>query len=311
LVLFFGVLLASVPWAALYSGPDAALGSLARVGLFGISVSLFLYLAGGPGRDIAPERLVRLLYWAGVGSAAFACLDFCFQFPAPARFAEQYVWLPQGVFRRAQGVFYEASTLGSFCVFLLVLVAAVATLRAGTRLGLGPWTLGLGSFVLLSALAFSFSRAAMVSLVVSLAVLTWLRRGRRRRWVRAAGVAAAAGLGGYAAFPDFVGHYWERLQASLTFLSESPNVVLSRRLETWQFVWQWISEHPWQTLWGVGYKTLPYTDALGRPVVVDNMYLSLLLETGWLGVAGLLGGAVHDGAVPAEGMGGDWAATKR
>jgi hypothetical protein len=29
---------------------------------------------------------------------------------------------------------------------------------------------------------------------------------------------------------------------------------------------------------GIGYKTLPYTDYLGAPVVADNMYLSLLVE---------------------------------
>ena len=46
-------------------------------------------------------------------SGLFACLDFYFQFPAPARFAEQFVWLPGGVYRRAQGLFYEASTLAT------------------------------------------------------------------------------------------------------------------------------------------------------------------------------------------------------
>ena len=44
----------------------------------------------------------------------------------------------------------------------------------------------------------------------------------------------------------------------------------------------------WQTLVGIGYKTLPYTDYLGAPVVADNMYLSLLVETGIAGLAALL-----------------------
>jgi O-antigen ligase len=47
-------------------------------------------------------------------------------------------------------------------------------------------------------------------------------------------------------------------------------------------------EHPWQTLIGIGYKTLPYTEHLGRPVIADNMYLSILVETGVLGLAALL-----------------------
>ena len=36
-------------------------------------------------------------------------------------------------------------------------------------------------------------------------------------------------------------------------------------------------------MFGIGYKTLPYTDYLGSPVVADNMYLSLLVETGVAG----------------------------
>ncbi|MEI9811455.1 MAG: hypothetical protein WDO18_01700 [Acidobacteriota bacterium] len=39
---------------------------------------------------------------------------------------------------------------------------------------------------------------------------------------------------------------------------------------------------------GIGYKTLPYTEHLGRPVIADNMYLSLLVETGVLGLLALL-----------------------
>jgi O-antigen ligase len=41
-------------------------------------------------------------------------------------------------------------------------------------------------------------------------------------------------------------------------------------------------------LFGIGYKTLPYSDFIGRGVVADNMYLSLLVETGVVGLAGFL-----------------------
>ena len=43
-----------------------------------------------------------------------------------------------------------------------------------------------------------------------------------------------------------------------------------------------------QAVFGIGYKTLPYTSHLGRPVIADNMYLSLLAETGVLGLAALV-----------------------
>ena len=47
-VTLFGVLLASVAPAAVYSGGVAAAGSAARVLLFGISVYVFFYTAYGP-----------------------------------------------------------------------------------------------------------------------------------------------------------------------------------------------------------------------------------------------------------------------
>ena len=39
---------------------------------------------------------------------------------------------------------------------------------------------------------------------------------------------------------------------------------------------------------GLGYKTLPYSDFIGQKVVADNMYLSILVETGIVGLAALM-----------------------
>src|SRR5262245_5864355 len=111
LVLFF-VLLVSTALAAFYSGLPVALGTLARVLRFGIAVYVFFYVTAGPG---APDwRSTRTLFLAAAASALFACVDFYFQFPAPTGFGAQYVWLDTGMYRRAQGIFYEASTLGNF-----------------------------------------------------------------------------------------------------------------------------------------------------------------------------------------------------
>ena len=214
------------------------------------------------------------------------------------RFAEQFVWLPGGVFRRAQGVFYEASTLGVFCVFLLVMLAAIAVLKLGPALRLPSAWLLAGGTVILAALVLSFSRAAMVSLVVSLGALLWLERENLRivRTVIRLTVLALAGIlaGGaalYAFLPAFLTAYAERFWYSGVYLLESPNLILSRRLESWSFLISYLHEHPWQAIVGVGYKTLPYTGYLGRPVVADNMYLSLLIETGVFGLVSLL--ALH------------------
>jgi len=127
---FVAIILASVALALIYSGWPIAAASFARVLLLGISAFVFLYVASGPGRMQAAQgfRWIRLLFWAASLSALFACVDFYLQFPAPAGFEQQFIWLETGVFRRAQGVFYEASTLGNLCAFFLVM-AAVALFR--------------------------------------------------------------------------------------------------------------------------------------------------------------------------------------
>jgi hypothetical protein len=124
-VALFGVMLASVAMAAFNSGGEVAAASFARVALFGISVYVFFYSAYGPGRQSG--RSVKYLYWAAAASALFACVDFYYQFPAPAGYGPQFVWLDSGVFRRAQGIFYETSTLGNFCAFFLVMIAVAFT----------------------------------------------------------------------------------------------------------------------------------------------------------------------------------------
>ena len=88
-----------------------------------------------------------------VASAVFACVDFFYQLPAPAGTGAQFIWLDTGVFRRAQGLFYEASTLGNFCAFFVVMTAVALVRRVGNRL-----VLVAGGAVFTAALFFSYSR---------------------------------------------------------------------------------------------------------------------------------------------------------
>jgi O-antigen ligase len=130
-----------------------------------------------------------------------------------------------------------------------------------------------------------------VNVLVALAVLAWVNRRR----FRVARTLAAVIIGGGGAalllwrvFPTFVETYWLRLSATAEYLFSATEGVLSGRVASWRTLTGWIGQHPWQTLPGIGYKTLPYTDYLGAPVVADNMYLSLLVETGILGLAALV-----------------------
>jgi O-antigen ligase len=279
LVAVFGILLASVAPAAWYSGVPVAAASLARVGLFGIS--LLVYFSPREG-----ALGVRPLYWIATVSALFACVDFYFQFPAPAGYGPQFVWLDSGVYRRAQGFFYEASTLGNFCAFFLVMIA-VALARPRSESPVSRTALAIGGAIFSAALVLSYSRGSLIALAVAVAVLVWRNR-ERVRFSRLAVGAAAAVLLTWLVFPSFAEMYWLRLSATAEYLFSATEGVLSGRVASWRTLLAWIGSHPWETIFGIGYKTLPYTDYLGAPVVADNMYLSLLVETGIAGLAALI-----------------------
>jgi hypothetical protein len=286
MAVFLAILLCSVAPAALYSGVEAAAGSAVRVALFAISIYIFFYTAYGPGRELDARRGVRFLYFAALLSALFACVDFYYQFPAPAGYGPQFVWLDSGVYRRAQGLFYEASTLGNFCAFFLTMIAVAFTRPRDEAPVSRKWLLA-GGAVFFAALVLSYSRGSLVNIAVSLAVLLWTNRQRVPK-LRLGFAAAAGALATWWIFPSFAEAYWMRLSSSAEFLFTSTNGVLSGRVTSWQTIAGWVADNPWTTLWGIGYKTLPYTNYLGSPVVADNMYLSLLVETGVGGLAALL-----------------------
>lgn len=289
LLTFGSILLASITMAAIYSGAAIAAASLARVALFGISVFVFLYVRDGPGRMTEARSFgaLRWLFWAAALSALFACVDFYFQFPAPAGYEPQFVWLASGVFRRAQGVFYEASTLGNLCAFFLEMIA-VALFRPRDEQPLSRWAMFAGGAALAAALVLSYSRGSLINLGVALAVLFWLQR-ERIRWQRLLAGLTIFGAGAATvlamAFPTFTRFYWLRISNAFQFFFESPNAVLSGRLVSWRLLGSFLIDHPWHLLLGVGYKTLPYSDFIGTRAVGDNTYLTLLAETG---IAGLL-----------------------
>jgi hypothetical protein len=292
LLTLWAIFFASLSMAAIYSGPIIAAASLVRVLLFGISVYAFLYVRDGPGalNQRQSMRAIRWLFWAASLSALFACVDFYFQFPAPAGYAQQFIWLESGVFRRAQGVFYEASTLGNLCAFFLEMIA-VALFRARDVQPISRPALFAGGVALAGALVLSYSRASLLNLAVALMALLWLHRNRIR-WRRVLAGAAISGAGAAAllsfAFPVFAGVYWQRVLVALEYFWEAPNQVMSGRLESWRMLGNFIASEPWHLLLGIGYKTLPYSNFIGSTAIGDNTYLSLLLETGIAGLAAVV-----------------------
>jgi len=286
---FLGALLLSLPFAAFYSGPDLAVRSLLRAGLFAISVYVFLWALNGPREAGADSlRFTRFLFVLGVLAALFACADFYFQFPAPAGYEQQFIWLDEGVLRRAQGLFYEASTLGNFCAFCLVM-CIVALLRPRKEIPCPRPVLGIAGLVFSTALIFSYSRASIVAVLVASVTLACLRRARIGR-VLAGSVAAlaiAACLVEYFV-PSFAASYWARIATSFEDALVTPNGVLTGRLATWSTLADFLGRNPWHAIFGIGFKTLPYSNFAGTGVATDNTYLSLLVETGVIGLTAFL-----------------------
>ncbi len=286
---FIAVLLFSACLAALYSGPAIALGSLSRVILFALGAFVFWFAAAGP-RDAAsdPLRLTRFLFLAAILGALFGCADFYYQFPSPAGFEPQFVWLDAATFRRAQGLFYEASTFGNFCSFFLVMIAVALFGPRAQSLASRP-VLALGGIVLAAGLILSYSRASVLNVLAACLALALVRRvriGRAILWSVAA--AAAAILLVRLALPSFSASYWERLAGSVQFFSASPNGVLSGRLTNWRLLSDFLVRRPWHAVFGIGYKTLPYSTFAGAKIIADNTYLSLLAETGLFGLIAFL-----------------------
>jgi hypothetical protein len=229
--------------------------------------------------------VTKWLFRAGVLAALFACADFYLQLPTPAGFGPQFVWLDEGVFRRAQGLFYEASTLGNFCAFFLVFVL-VALRRGSSVIPVSRFELMAGGIVFASALIFSYSRGSLVNVAsagFALAILN--RKAFTRLGVFFVICAVLGPVLVYVLFPAFAQSYFSRLVQSVAFIGSSPNGVLSGRLDSWTQIMNFLLGQPWHLLWGIGYKTLPYSDVVGSNVIADNTYLSLLVE---LGAGGLL-----------------------
>jgi O-antigen ligase len=288
LAVFLLILFASTGFAAIYSGFAIAAGTLARVLLFGIGAYVFVYTVAGPGSRHDELPLTRALFWIAVIAAAFACVDFYFQFPAPAGYGPQFVWLDSGIFRRAQGFFYEASTLGNFCAFFIVMVAVALFLPRESRPCSQP-TLIAGGVVFCGALILSYSRASLLNVLVALAALVYLRKLPLRRILSVGAVGAAvAAILVYVSFPEFAQSYWLRLSSSLAYLWSAPNSVLSGRVASWGTLLSFLERQPWQAVFGIGYKTLPYSDYAGVRIIADNTYLSLLIETGVVGLVAFL-----------------------
>jgi O-antigen ligase len=298
LAALMGALAVSLGFAALYSGLALAAASAARFALFACGIYVYFTASQGPG--IVDRRQARRsagwLFLIAAAAALFGCVDFVCQLPAPAGFGEQFIWLGSGVYRRAQGLFYDASALGNFCAFFLVMSVVALVHRERGKKILPTAVSSAGAVLFLMALLLSFSRAPLLAAGIACLALAAVEKDRwlRSRWTSPRMLLALVALALIAAtafalaLPEFAHSYWARAGVDWDSLFTSPDTVLSGRLGSWRTIGGFILDHPWQTVAGIGYKTLPYSKHFGKPVIADNMYLSMLVETGVFGLCALL-----------------------
>jgi O-antigen ligase len=99
---------------------------------------------------------------------------------------------------------------------------------------------------------------------------------------------AAGAAAGYYFLPRLVETAWLRLSGSALYFFDYGEAIFSGRIDSWRLLIQFLGTHPWHAIFGIGYKTLPYSDYIGQMVIGDNMYLSMLVETGVVGLASLV-----------------------
>jgi O-Antigen ligase len=278
----------SLPFAFALSGDDVGRESLFRW-LMLAQMALVYWIIRTSCSEAACARIVPWLIIAAVISAAYGTFDFFWPVPLPHPAADQFIWLESATLRRAQGVFYESCNFANFCGFFLLVTAGA--LLTGRERVLRIRRIYLLSFVVVLALAvlFAFSRSAWGSVLLSLFVLVLV--SRKARLGRALLFSTTLGI------PLLLVGLWapEIWQYLVTVrigdfsrILIDPDSVSSGRLSIWARVISILFDNPQYFLFGIGYKTLPFTRLFHGEIITDNGYLSLLLETGILGLSGFL-----------------------
>lgn len=281
----------SLPFAWWLSGSEVGTQSVLRwLMLAQMALIYFLVRGAKPTREGRAERyVVPILMVAAVLTAAYGILDFFWPVPLDHPAADQFIWLGTTVLRRAQGVFYEASNFANLCGFFLATASAAFLARQERAVGFSrPWLLVFIA-VLSLAVFVAFSRSAWGNVLVTLGVFVGISRQVKLRRGLAFFVALGIPLTLLWVYsPELWNYFVNARVGNLTQIFADPNLASSGRFETWARVFSILQDYPQYLLFGIGYKTLPYTRLFHGEIITDNGFLNLLLETGILGLAGFL-----------------------
>jgi O-antigen ligase len=297
LVAFLAGTASSLPFAFWLSGIQTGTESLSRWLLLSQTAFIYFLIRGGARlEETRTERAIYPLLCAGaVLSAGYGIVDFIWPVPLLHPTPNQFVWLGTEILRRAQGVFYDSLNFANFCGFFLVPAAAALLARRDRRAGLPRWLLVLLTAVFGLAILVTFSRSTWMGIAVALLVFS-LTSGLvnvRRSLVLCLALAVPLLLL-WMYSPELWHYFLEARVGHLTEILTDPNGATSGRYLTWIRILDIIREYPQYLIFGIGYKTLTFTRLFHGELIADNGYLSLLLETGVVGLAGFL---IFSGAI--------------
>ncbi len=278
----------SLPFAFWLSGPGQGIASGLRFLLVLQPFLLYFWLRGlrWAHSQAAFRSLLQATLIFGMISALYGIVDFVFPIPIPHPFADQYIYLFGQSLRRAQGVFYEASSFGNLSAFYWSLCLVTLSSSAWKVLRFSRIWLGLLVGIFAVALFLSYSRGSWVNALLTVAIFLLLQRGSKFRLaITAILLTGLFLLSVYLWFPELVTNFFERRLGTLVEFWKYPDAATSGRWETWKTLFGFFGDRPGLLLFGIGYKSVASTHLFATNLIVDNGYLSLLFETGILGLA--------------------------
>jgi O-antigen ligase len=240
-----------------------------------VAVTLYLYVASVVFAAFvakSPTTHTQLIFkawtWAAVVAAATALIGYFGLLPGAYDLFTKY--------GRAAGTFKDPNVLGPFLIPPVLYLVHVALASRGRRMVL---PLGAAGILSLAVLA-TFSRGAWMNLTVALAVFAFLTLLTSNKAVTRlkltglmlAGAIFAAGLVTVALSSDYMAEMLEA-RSSLTM---SYDTGANGRFGGQEKAVELIATHPL----GIGAQEFA---ARHHPEEVHNVYLSILLNGGWLG----------------------------
>jgi len=240
-----------------------------------VGVTLYLYLAAVVFAAFvakSPARHTELIFkawtWAAVAAAFAALIGYFALLPGTHDLFTKY--------ERAAGTFKDPNVLGPFLIAPILYLLHVALQRSALRMIVPLAVIG----VLMLAVLLTFSRGAWMDLAVALAVygylalLTSKRAATRLKLAAliAAGALFAVGLVAVALSSDTISDMFaQRANLAMTY-----DVGPEGRFGGQEKAVGLIAEHPL----GIGAEEFSHRH---HPEEVHNVYLSILLDAGWLG----------------------------